>query len=210
MHIFFLYWTISIRRRALFWHQCLASGCFILGSVQIGKYGKPSPAPFAFANNLLRDIVLSNSVDWYFLLANLPMCQMHSRDSFPWDQKDNMSTKSSRQWAFKDSEVNQNALREVHTEISQKIRTFSGHLNERRFPNFVCGRGSNTKNLFIMTLYLGPMPQLQRLGVWTGWSIATVFYDIAHIHFDILMCGYFTFETVESDGGPFFKVVLEC
>ena len=47
------------------------------------------------------------------------MCQMHSEDPFPWDQKDNKSTKSSRQQAFKDSEGNQNALREVHTEISQ-------------------------------------------------------------------------------------------
>ena len=53
------------------------------------------------------------------------MCQMHSEDSFPWDQKDNKSTKSSRQQAFKDSEGNQNALQEVHTEISQKLHGVS-------------------------------------------------------------------------------------
>ena len=92
------------------------------------------------------------------------------------------------------------SLREVHTEISQKILTFSGHLNERRFPNFICGRGSNTKNLFIMTHYLWPIPQLQRLGVWTGWSIATAFYDIAHTHFDILMCGYFSWQLSPMEG----------
>ena len=53
------------------------------------------------------------------------MCQMHSEDPFPWDQKDNKSTKSSRQQAFKDSEGNQNALREVHTKISQKLHGVS-------------------------------------------------------------------------------------
>ena len=45
-------------------------------------------------------LLLEILVDLYFLFANLP-CQMHSRDSFSRDQKDNLEDSRSQLWSWK-------------------------------------------------------------------------------------------------------------